>query len=80
MLFRSVAKEGTFQFMIQNEKMKEYFTTDVLKTIEAARDQKEVKIIRVSDRTRVRILPYDVINDPNFKPLQELYIFDSPND
>ncbi len=67
------AKEGTFQFITTNPKVKEVFTTELLKKIEKNRDENEIVYLKIGTYTTAKILPVTTISKPDFTPLKELY-------
>lgn len=64
------AAEGTFQIVKMGAKNpQELFTDDLLYLIEANRDASINVEIKIGNFSRVKILSFNVINDPSFVPL-----------
>ena len=59
--------EGTYEVIITNSKIKEAFTTDLLNTIEAKREENRDIMYVMSQYTSIRIFSREKINSLEFK-------------
>ncbi len=66
----TVAKEGTFQFIIQDAKGEPAFTTDILILIEERRLQSEDVVIKLSEKIDIYIPSRNKINAKDYLPLE----------
>ncbi|MBI4646455.1 MAG: hypothetical protein HY738_07640 [Bacteroidia bacterium] len=57
----------TFEFIQDNEKVQEVYSTEIIPMLEQQRDETDVKYIRISDNTVVKILPKSIINSEEFR-------------
>ncbi|HEX8517051.1 MAG TPA: hypothetical protein VF868_12705 [Bacteroidia bacterium] len=68
---------GTFQIICSKESGKqEVFTTDLLKLVEANRQDNEEARLVVSPVTTIRILSRKQISAADFRPIEKLYSFE----
>lgn len=59
--------EGTYEIIPSNNKLQEAFTTEILKEIEAKREEHQDVIYNPSKNTSIRIYSRSKINSPQFK-------------
>ena len=58
---------GTYEIISEDSKQPEALTTDILPLIEKNRDEKEIRYLRISDRTVIKIYPKGRVS-PASKP------------
>ncbi len=67
------AKKGTYQFLIWNQKMRYYFTTETFILIEELRRPTSDTTVKLNPMTELFIPSRKKIEDPEFIPLPEFH-------
>lgn len=66
--------DGTFQIMYKTRN-EEVFPINFREIVEQNRHQTDLVMLEYSEFTTVRIFPKEVVNDPNFVPITEIFIY-----
>lgn len=61
--------EGTFQVQVVNSRAKPEIPLWVADSVQVKRHQTQIIYLKLKPHIRVMILPFSVINQPNFKPV-----------
>lgn len=76
------AKPGTYQFVFKDRAAEEAIALSDLELIqlESLRDEASVKYIKYSEKTIIKLLPKQVVNNPSYTPSTEkIYIVEEPD-
>jgi hypothetical protein len=67
---------GTYQIVIKKGAEQVQLSGDALKQVEKNRSHDKEVFLKVSESVKIKVLPYSIINAPDFKPV-ELYSYEN---
>ena len=68
--------DGTFQ-VIFKQKVQEIFPINLGEIVESKRHDTDLVLFEYSEFTTLRIFPKSMINDPNWQPVGEIFIYET---